>query len=55
MYLPIVRARMDSDSFPYAETDVAELAICHISEPDLDFKLLFEMDKTFVRNDSEKR
>lgn len=38
MYLPIVRTRMDSDSFPYAETDDAELAICHISEPDLDFK-----------------
>jgi len=54
MYLPIVRTRMDSNSFPYAETDVTELAICHISASISILKLLSEMDKTSIRNDSEK-
>ena len=34
---------MDFDSFSYAETDVAELAICYISDPNLNFE-------TFIRN-----
>lgn len=48
---PTVLTRMDSDSFPHAEVDVAScLAICRAAGL-LDLKLPLEMDKSFVRDD----